>query len=354
MKQKLAIAITTGDHRGIGPEIIAKGISQLKVSEEKFVVFGVPELYKKYRKLLPKKWKLWTEEEVFFSPWKGPKPGHLNFIVPDTSGIEISKKAAFLSGRYIELATVGALKGLFKGLCTGPIDKNELKRGGFPFDGHTEMLEHICKTSGVAASRMTSSGVTGVTMMLAGRKMRVSLVTTHVPLKLVSSTLSVEKIVRTASNTINGLRNVYGIKSPRIAVLGLNPHAGDLGLFGDEEVKIIEPAIDALRQNNPKLRIDGPFPPDGFFAQWKKQYYKKYDAIVCMYHDQGLIPIKLLDFETTVNITLGLPIVRTSVDHGIGLDIAGKGIADPSSFKAALRLAFKLSKACLSKENVNV
>lgn len=290
------------------------------------VVFGIPELYRPFKRLLPPNWQIWTENEANDPAWPGPIRGHLNFIVPHVNHIAPEQRGAYCCGRYIELATLGALKGIFSAITTGPIDKNELHRGGYHFDGHTEMLRDLCKAP-------------SVTMMMAGVEMRTTLVTTHVPLREVSAKLSIESIVTCIENTAAGLVRDFGIRKPHIAVLGLNPHAGDKGLFGDEEAIKIEPAIARARSRLADGMIDGPFAPDGFFAQWRSRHSKTYDAIVCMYHDQGLIPIKLLDFENTVNVSLGLPIVRTSVDHGVGYDIVGQNKADPASFVAALKLA---------------
>lgn len=337
-RRKLApIAITTGDHRGIGPEVIAKGLHVLikkkrALRVHDIVIFGIPELYRPFKRLLPPKWKVWTENDVESDEWAGPLKGHLNFVVPYTNHVHPDKRAAYCCGRYIELATFGALRGRFSAITTGPIDKNELKKGGYVYDGHTEMLQHLCKSP-------------SVTMMMAGTKMRTTLATTHVPLRDVSAKLTVEKIVTCIENTVNGLVRDFGIKRPRIAVLGLNPHASDHGLFGDEERSKIEPAIMQARSRFPNTKVDGPFPPDGFFAQWRTRHVKDFDAIVCMYHDQGLIPVKLLDFENTVNVTLGLPIVRTSVDHGVGYDIAGQNKAEPASFCAALKLAASIVRS---------
>ena len=188
-------------------------------------------------------------------------------------------------------------------------------------------------------------GADNVTMMMASPVMRTVLVTTHEPIKTLSASLTQQKILSCIENTLSGLKNYWGIKMPRLAVLGLNPHAGDNGLFGREELEIISPAIKQARTLFKSKSIEGPFPPDGFFAQWRTNHSKNFDAVVCMYHDQGLIPVKLLDFKNTVNVTLGLPIARTSVDHGVGLDIAGKNKADPSSFCAALLLAHSIVKA---------
>ncbi|MBI3558166.1 MAG: 4-hydroxythreonine-4-phosphate dehydrogenase PdxA [Deltaproteobacteria bacterium] len=329
----IPVAITTGDHRGIGPEVISKGLKRLSRSlrPHDVVIFGIPEVYRPFKTLLPRKWHIWTENEASTPAWPGPELNHLNFIVPHTNHLDAAKRGAFCCGRYIELATLGALKGLFSAITTGPIDKNELHRGGFNYDGHTEMLRDLCRAP-------------SVTMMMSGLKMRTTLVTTHEALRDVAARITTERIVTCAENTVVGLVRDFGIKAPRIAVLGLNPHASDNGLFGDEERTKIAPAIEIVRSRFPNVTIEGPFAPDGFFAQWRTRHTKAFDAIVCMYHDQGLIPIKLLDFENTVNVTLGLPIIRTSVDHGVGYDIAGQNKADPASFCAALKLAANIAR----------
>lgn len=331
-KTQRPIAITTGDHRGIGPEVIAKGLFGLRrtVKPDSVMIFGVPELYVPFAGYLPKKWKVWSEQEVASRAWEGPLRGNLNFVKPDLSRVPRVLSACYSCGRCIELAARGCMEGLFSAMVTGPIDKYELRRGGFRFNGHTEMLRELC-------------GAKSATMMMAGPKMRVTLVTAHVAHKNVASNLSRGKVVRCIADTETGLRRYFGIKKPRIAVLGLNPHAGDNGLFGREENEVIKPAIRIAAKDHPLARIEGPFPADGFFAQWQTRFSKGFDAVVCMYHDQGLIPVKLLDFEHAVNVTLGLPILRTSVDHGIGLDIAGRNKANPASFSAALRLAREMA-----------
>lgn len=354
-KVQLPIAITTGDHRGIGPEIIAKGLKLIKknLPLDEIIIFGDPALYKPFQKLLGLQFRTWSEEEFLDPLWTGPKARTLNFVLPDDHSRPSSIRAAYFSGRYIELAVKGALEGRFRAIVTGPIDKFELQRGGYPFDGHTGMLQHMCANQSPLSARLSRllpldeasqkvASILPVTMMLAAPQMRVSLVTTHVPLREVASRVTTDKILTCIKNTDRGLKDLFRIKNPRIAVLALNPHAGDNGLFGTEEQDFIAPAIQQAHQFG--ILAEGPFPADGFFAQWKSRHRKRYDAVVCQYHDQGLIPIKLFDFENTVNITLGLPIVRTSVDHGIGLDIAGKNKADPSSFLAALNLALQVTR----------
>jgi 4-hydroxythreonine-4-phosphate dehydrogenase len=183
-------------------------------------------------------------------------------------------------------------------------------------------------------------------MMLANSKLRVSLVTIHLALNQVSPHLTREKISRATLHTFTYLRERFGIKKPRIAVIALNPHAGEGGMFGQEEIQVIQPAILAIQKEIGNVgEIAGAFPADTFFArQMDLKPRERFDAVICMYHDQGLIPVKLLDFHHTVNVTLGLPIIRTSVDHGTGFDIAGRGVANPSSMLSAIELAEKLRR----------
>lgn len=309
------IVITTGDPLGIGAEVISKGLNKLKkkIEFDSVFVFGKSDSYAPFKKLLPKKWRIWSAQEL--NPGCLPQKNSFNLIDVGTSSV---------CGKAIELAALGCLNKTFSAMVTGPIDKNDLLNEGYTHNGHTEMLQHLTKSG-------------PVTMLLAGKNMRVALVTTHIPLSKVSGSLTQERLLRTVRNTREGLNTLYGLKNPRLAVLGLNPHSSDGGLYGNEESTILIPAIEKLKQE--KFRISGPYSPDGFFALWKTSHSKTTDAIICLYHDQGLIPLKLLDFDSAVNVTLGLPIIRTSVDHGTARDIAGKNIANPNSFCAALLLA---------------
>jgi len=220
---------------------------------------------------------------------------------------------------YIEKAIEDAKEGKIKAIVTLPINKESAKLGGFPFPGHTEFLAH-------------SFGVKEYAMMLANEKLKVVLQTTHVALKDVPNLITEGKILSKLRLIDKSLRN------PRIAVAGLNPHAGENGLFGDEELKIIKPAVEKARKEG--INVTGPLPADTVFVRALKG---EFDVVLCMYHDQGLIPIKLLGFGNSVNVTLGLPIIRTSVDHGTAYDIAGKGIANPESFKTAVKVAVELT-----------
>jgi len=201
-----------------------------------------------------------------------------------------------------------------------------LAAAGFQFAGHTDYLAHLAGLDSDAA-----------VMMLVNRYMRVVPVTHHIALADVPARLTVDLIARTARVVARELKTRFGIEAPRLAVAGLNPHAGEGGRFGREEIEIIAPAVQSLSN---EMDISGPLPPDSLFTAANRE---RFDAFICMYHDQALVPLKALDFETGVNVTLGLPFVRTSPDHGTALDIAGKRIADPTSSLEALRLADELS-----------
>jgi 4-hydroxythreonine-4-phosphate dehydrogenase len=215
--------------------------------------------------------------------------------------------------------------GRVSAMVTCPISKALMHKAGYMFDGHTELLAKLTNTKDYS-------------MMLAGQGLRVSLATIHCALQEVPQRLNKDLIVKTIKLTYSALVNDFGIERPHVAVAGLNPHAGEAGLFGLEDKQIIQPAVEDTK--NDGLLVDGPFSADTVFYRAIKG---EFDAVVAMYHDQGLIPIKLLNFSDSVNITLGLPIVRTSVDHGTAYDIAGKGIADPSSLLAAIKMAAKIA-----------
>jgi 4-hydroxythreonine-4-phosphate dehydrogenase len=224
----------------------------------------------------------------------------------------------------IERAVRLAQDGTAQGVVTNPISKSTLYRAGFPHPGHTEFLGAL-------------TGAPHPVMMLANNQLRVVPVTVHVGLRAALDMLSTELIVRSARITATALRDRFGIVAPRLAVAGLNPHAGEGGALGTEEADIIEPALAQLRRDG--IDVAGPYPPDTMFTASARPGY---DAAICMYHDQALIPLKTLDMASGVNITLGLPIVRTSPDHGTAFDIAGTGRADPSSLVAALRMAERM------------
>ena len=226
----------------------------------------------------------------------------------------------------IERATRLALDREAAGVVTNPINKAALYRSGFAYPGHTEFLAAL-------------TGATGQQiMMLASPMLRVVPVTVHASLRDSIAMLTTEMIVAASRTTARALRREFGIASPRLAIAGLNPHAGEQGALGDEESILIQPAIDALKADG--LDVSGPWPPDTMFTAKARS---RYDAAICMYHDQALIPLKTLDMDHGVNVTLGLPIVRTSPDHGTAFDIAGKGVAEPASLIAAIELAGELA-----------
>ncbi|RUM42138.1 MAG: 4-hydroxythreonine-4-phosphate dehydrogenase PdxA, partial [Desulfurobacterium sp.] len=231
---------------------------------------------------------------------------------------KVSKEAGKAQIAFLERAVEDSKKGLIDAIVTLPINKESARLGGFSFPGHTEYLAHAFKVPEFA-------------MMLANEKLKVVLLTTHVALKDVPKLISKEKI-------LSKLRLIHkSLRSPKIAVAALNPHAGENGLFGDEEIKIINPAVEEAKREG--INASGAISSDTVFVRAVKG---EFDVVLCMYHDQGLIPIKLLGFGNSVNVTLGLPVVRTSVDHGTAYDIAGKGLANPESFKTAIKVALEL------------
>jgi 4-hydroxythreonine-4-phosphate dehydrogenase len=233
--------------------------------------------------------------------------------------------AGRLAGRAIERATALALAGDVDGIVTAPVDKSALAAGGYDFPGHTEMLAELCGAE--------------VAMMLASDKLRVVLVTTHLPLRAVPNALTGELIQRVAHVTRTGLRDWFGIATPRLALCALNPHAGDGGRFGSEDDELLAPAARAAG-------IAGPFPADTVFVRAMRH---EFDAVLAPYHDVGMTAIKVASFGAAVNVTLGLPFPRTSPDHGTALDIAGKGVADASSMKAALTLCAEIARRIVTR-----
>lgn len=315
------LGITMGCPVGIGPEIILRFHQQHgETASFAPLVLGDPGVLVRCRDELGL-----ALEIVNWQPGEPLKPGAVNVLPLSDLGNTLQwgqpdAATGRAMGVYIETAVrlIGA--GVIAGMVTCPITKAALNLGGYPYPGHTEMLADLCGGD--------------FAMMLAGGRLRVTLVTIHVGLAQVSGLLSAEKVARLIEITGLALRRDFGINHPRLAVAALNPHAGEGGMFGDEERRLIEPGISLAAAAG--WRAEGPFPPDTVFH---KAAAGRFDAVICMYHDQGLIPFKLLHFEDGVNVTLGLPIVRTSVDHGTAYDIAGRGVASPASLVAAFRLA---------------
>jgi len=320
------VGITSGDPAGIGPEVVVRALQDEDVRRRcRALVLGDARVLDHARRMLATRieWKVISE-------YAGPDdlsdagPTLLDFPnAPDPEGLEPIPDAACgrASVEYVMRAIDLAKEGRIDAIATAPINKESIGLAGYDFAGHTEIL----------AER---TGAEKKVMMLVGGPLRVALVTIHIALARVPGKLSVEKIYDTIRTTCDALVNMFGIARPRIAVCGLNPHAGESGRFGDEEARLIEPAIEQARAEG--IGCSGPYPPDTIFHKAAKGAF---DAVVCMYHDQGLIPLKLLAFESGVNITLGLPIIRTSVDHGTAFDIAGKGVARPDSMIEAIKLA---------------
>jgi 4-hydroxythreonine-4-phosphate dehydrogenase len=311
------IAISLGDPAGIGPEVVVRALALrpgLRVR-----VFGDPVV-------------LATAAEGAHVPHVAPESMKVvttlrpNEVVPGRPN-DGSARAQLA---YLEAATEAVLSGEASALVTAPISKEWIARAGFAFPGHTEYL----------AAR---AGVSEFAMMLAGPKLRVVVATTHIALRDVPTALTPAGIASIITLTAEALARRFRVARPRVAVAGLNPHAGEAGRFGDEETRLVEPALALARARLAAMGVDaavtGPHVPDVVFRQAAGGAF---DAVVALYHDQGLIPVKLLHFDEAVNVTLGLPFVRTSPDHGTAFDIAGTGVARPDSFLAALDLAARL------------
>jgi 4-hydroxythreonine-4-phosphate dehydrogenase len=324
------LALTMGDLAGIGPEIIAMALQDSAIFQDcRIVVVGDSTAMSRACAILGCDLRLVPIRSLIPKELHGP--GHYFLAVSTLSESDIafshpSPAAAAATVDFIRQAVEAATTGSVAALCTAPINKSALQRHGFPFPGHTEFLQNL------TGSRHT-------VMMLVNRTLRVSLVTIHCALVEVPSLLSIDLIDETITITHQALVRDFGISQPRLAVAGLNPHAGEGGLFGDEEQRLIAPAVSRCQERG--IGVKGPLSPDTVFYQ---AHHGDYDAVVCMYHDQGLIPFKLLHFRDGVNVTLGLPIIRTSVDHGTAYDLAGTGKASPASLLKALRLAASMAK----------
>lgn len=325
------LALTLGDPAGIGPEIIVKTWRELRHSGPQFFVVGDAQSLASAPTATAGIMRRISSPEDVASVFADAIPVlDLPLKSPVVAG-QPSKASAAAIIRWIETAVGLALSGTVSGVVTAPIAKAPLYEAGFRFPGHTEFLGDL-----TAIARF--EGARGPVMMLTAADLRVVLVTVHEPLEKVSSRLSVEAIVKTGLVTAEALTRDFGVAKPRLAVAGLNPHAGEGGSIGREEVDIVAPAVRALQA----LGIDarGPLPADTLFHTEARAAS---DAVICLYHDQALIPVKMLDFWGGVNVTLGLPIVRTSPDHGTAFDIAGRGIARADSLIAAIRLAAEIA-----------
>ena len=313
------IALSPGDPAGIGPEICLKSLQEIKNPKD-FELIGDIDFYRKLSKDL--------NLNLSFEETLHTKNSILvKNIKLDSEVISGSPNVA--NSKYtldvLLTGSLGAINKEYAALVTGPINKKIINDYGFEFSGHTEFLADISQTKNVV-------------MLLANSKVKVALLTTHIPLNKVSESVSTKKIIETIKILNENLKRLWKIKNPKICVLGLNPHAGEGGFMGSEEIEIIEPAINALLSE--KICVEGPISADTAFI---KEKTSKYDAYLAMFHDQGLPVLKSMGFGDSVNITLGLPFTRISVDHGTAYELAGKNKADPSSFKRSMELAFEFS-----------
>ncbi|MBR5235703.1 MAG: 4-hydroxythreonine-4-phosphate dehydrogenase PdxA [Bacteroidaceae bacterium] len=325
-QNKIRVAITQGDVNGIGYEVILKAFEDPTMLELCTpIIYGSPKVMTYHRKAL----NLDTSFTIIGSAAEAI-PGKINVINcnEDEFKVEFGKpsresgKSAF---EALEKAMIDYKEGLYDILVTAPIHKEMIQSEGFTFPGHTEYIEQSVGDGDKAL------------MILASERLRVALVTGHVPIAKISSILTKELIEEKIQLFNTSLKTDFGIGAPRIAVLGLNPHAGDGGVIGMEEENIIIPAISAMREQG--VICYGPFPADGFMGN---NLYTHFDGVLAMYHDQGLTPFKVLAMDDGVNFTAGLPIVRTSPDHGTAFDIAGKGEASENSFRQAIYMGIDI------------
>lgn len=323
------LALTMGEPAGIGAEITVKAWQHLRqhAAWPGFFVIDHPERYDALNVPIvtidePAQTCAAFQEHLPILPLDKPASSTPGRASPATAPSVIAS---------IEHAVAYCLDGSASGIVTNPIEKHILIDAGFCFPGHTEFLGQLTKHIPMTSPR-------GPVMMLAGPTLRTVPVTVHQALSTVPASLTADNIISIALITNAALISDFGIKAPRLVIAGLNPHAGEQGLFGCEDDTVIAPAVQALRQQG--INATGPLPADTLFHAEKRAGY---DAALCMYHDQALIPVKTLDFHHTVNVTLGLPIVRTSPDHGTALDIAGQGLANPASLISALMMAAQIA-----------
>jgi 4-hydroxythreonine-4-phosphate dehydrogenase len=295
--ERARVAITLGDPRGIGPEITAKVLAS--GIDADITLIGAREQIAD----IP------AQRRIPTGSWRG-----------DATAARIATEAGLITGRAVQQAAALAMAGEVDAIVTAPADKHALHLAGFPYPGHTEWLAEL-------------AGGCDVAMMLTSDRLRVVLVTTHVALRDVPLLLTADRVVRVGEVTRRALQRWFGLASPRLALCALNPHAGEQGLFGDEEARILAPAAE-------RLGAAGPLPADTVFVRAMRD---EFDVVLAPYHDVGMTAIKVASFGSGVNVTLGLPFVRTSPDHGTAMDIAGTGRADPSSMRAALTLALDLA-----------
>ena len=333
------LVLTLGDPAGIGAEVILKALADPEVTQNcDVVVVGSKNLLAKTYKNINKNTgnSLALVNPADLSIVDLPNVGEIITGVGNTA----SGAASFA---YMQYAISQTLAGEFDGIVTGPIAKSAWKAAGYNYPGQTELL---AERAGVERFGMLFVGRSPFT----GWTLRALLATTHIPLCQVADTLTPELLTKKLDLLVECLENDFGIKNGRIAIAGLNPHSGEMGQLGTEEIDWLIPWLESERQKRPHLQLEGPIPPDTMWVKPGLAWYgnspvkNPADAYLALYHDQGLIPVKLMAFDRAVNTTIGLPFVRTSPDHGTAFDIAGKGIADATSMKAAINLAVELVK----------
>ncbi len=323
---KPKLAITIGDYNGIGPELIVKTLADHRLAELFTpVIYGSSRVLNYYRKLLDQPhFTFYRTQQV-----ADIKPKTVNVVGTHAEELVItpgnsSAQAAKHAWHSLQAAARDLQAGLVDGLVTAPVNKKSMHSEQTPFVGHTQYLADL-------------AGNPPHAMLFCCNDLRVALATGHIPLFQLVNHLTTQLLVQKLEIIHQALVRDWGIDQPRLAVLGVNPHAGEEGLLGSEEQNLIAPALAEARSK--RIIVFGPYSADGFFAAG---HYRRFDAVLAMYHDQGLIPFKTLCFENGVNVTIGLPFVRTSPDHGVAYDLAGKNVADTTSFRNAIFLAIDL------------
>ncbi len=320
------ILITLGEPAGIGPDLCV--LLAEKYLTRNTIIIADPSLVEKSAKILKRKIKLNILDDIDSKNLSGKSIVNILPVKLNVNNIpgKLNPKNASYVIETIQKAAELCISGKAASMVTGPISKSVLNNAGYKISGHTEFLADICKHKSV--------------MMLMNSYMKVALHTTHLPLQNVYKHITIESLKKTINIINDDLKNKFRIKKPKILVTGLNPHAGEDGMLGKQDENIIKPAILEMRKK--KIMVDGPIPADTAFL---KKYIESYDIILTMYHDQGLPVIKFNNFKKTVNVTLGLPITRVSVDHGTALDLVGSGKIDTSSFVEAIKIAKSISNA---------
>lgn len=341
------ILITMGDPCGIGPEIVAKTWVHEPICAQQCCVVGDASVMARAAALSPEAAHLRVRALTTLSAWQAPQADELLVWQVGTEAApwpygQVHAAAGRLAADAVLAAARAALSGQARAVVTAPMHKEALHAAGAPYDqypGHTELLQdEAARHAGVAREQMP------VRMMLANPELRTVLVTIHMSLRKALDAITTDSVLETLRITHEALLPILG-RAPRMAVAGVNPHAGEGGLFGDEEQAVLMPAIAQAQSQG--MQALGPYAPDTVFmrARHTPEHPGQFDVVLAMYHDQGLIPVKYLGMEQGVNVTLGLPLIRTSPDHGTAFDIAGRGTADASSMRQALRMAVQLADA---------